>query len=62
MKLYYTTEARESAIRNIEELIEKINQVSGAELDYIASRQTTHYLIDLIKVIKAEEKGERHEN
>ena len=55
MKLYQTSEARQSAINNILELIAKINLVSGDQLDYIASRQTTHYLTDLIKIIEAED-------
>ncbi len=57
MRLYQTSRARQSAISNIRKLIDKINAVSGDQLDYFSGRQTVQHLNDLIRVIEEEEKN-----
>lgn len=57
--LYYTEEARKSAIKNINELIVKVGKIPGNYLDYTSATEITRHLSDLIKVIEKENRKER---
>lgn len=52
--LYYTDEARVSAINSIENLIKKVSVIPGNYLDYTSCHQLINHLNDLIDVIKDE--------
>lgn len=52
--LYYTDIARMSAIEAIEDCIEKIGHVSGAELSYQDARKISAFLSMLIDEIEKE--------
>ena len=52
--LYYSDEARQSAINNISELIAKIGTIPGNYLDYTSARDITKHLADLQKIISKE--------
>lgn len=52
--LYYSNEARKSAIDNISELIVKIGTIPGNHLDYTSARKLTTYLSDLQNIISKE--------
>ena len=56
--LYYSDEARQSAIDNISELIAKIGTIPGKYLDYTSARDLTKHLADLQKIISKEKTNE----
>ena len=56
--LYYSDEARQSAINNISELIVKIGTIPGNYLDYTSARDLTKHLADLQKIISKEKTNE----
>lgn len=52
--LYYSDEARVSAINSIENLIKKVVVIPGNYLDYTSCHQLINHLNDLIGVIEDE--------
>ena len=54
--MYYTDEARMSAIYSIQDCIAKINSVPGDQLSYQDAGKTTRFLNMLIDEIKKERK------
>lgn len=52
--MYYSDEARMSAIENIRDCIEKIGQIKGSELSYQDARKTSAFLSMLIDEIMKE--------
>ena len=56
--LYYSDEARQSAINNISELIVKIGTIPGNYLDYTSARELTNHLTDLQRIISREKTDE----
>ena len=56
--LYYSDEARQSAIDNISELIVKIGTIPGNYLDYTSARELTNHLTDLQRIISKEKTHE----
>ena len=52
--MYYSDEARMSAIKNIRDCIEKIGQIKGSELSYQDARKTSAFLSMLIDEIMKE--------
>ena len=55
--MYYSKEARESAIKDIRSIINKLGEVKNGELDYLTYRGTVKYLNDLIDQIEKEDKS-----
>ena len=55
--MYYSKEARESAIADIRSIISKLGEVKNGELDYLTYRGTVKYLNDLIEQIEKEQKA-----
>lgn len=54
--MYYSNEARMSAINAIQDCIEKIASVKGSELSYQDASKTNRFLSMLIDEIKKESK------
>ena len=52
--MYYSDEARMSAIESIRDCIEKIGQIKGSELSYQDARKTSAFLSMLIDEIMKE--------
>ena len=55
--MYYSHEARESAIKDIRSIIKTLGEVKSGELDYLTYRGTIKYLNDLIEQIEKEDKS-----
>lgn len=55
--MYYSKEARESAIKDIRSIIKTLGEVKSGELDYLTYRGTVKYLNDLIEQIEKEQKS-----
>lgn len=54
--LYYTHEARKSAIKSIKNCIEKVASIKGSELSFDDAAQTTRFLSMLVDAIENEDK------
>lgn len=54
--MYYSEEARRSAINDCFKCIKEISKISGKELTYDRSASTIKYLSDYIKVLEKESK------
>lgn len=54
--LYYTHEARKSAIESIKNCIEKVASIKGSELSFDDAAQTTRFLSMLVDAIEDEDK------
>lgn len=54
--MYYTTEARKSAVKRIDDLMSKIASVSGDQLSYTDSTDAIRYLGMLKDEIEKEDK------
>lgn len=54
--IYYTTEARMSAIHRIMDLIQKIGEIPGNILSYHDAMSVTWFLIILMEEIEKEDK------
>ena len=57
--LYYSYEARKSAIEEIKHCIEQVSKVSGKELSYLDASATIKYLNMLINEIEKEGKEKK---
>ena len=60
--LYYSDEARMSAVSSIKNCIEKIGAIPGQYLSYSDARKTTAFLNMLIDEIEKESKTEHKKN
>lgn len=59
--MYYSTNARQSAIKHIKQCAEKVGTINGNELSYLDARAISDYLYMLINEIeKEEERGKRN--
>lgn len=54
--MYYSDEARASAINEIKDCISKINEIPGDHLSYLDATKTTRFLSMLIDQIEKEGK------
>lgn len=59
--LFYTEEARKSAINSILDCMNKIGNVKGSELSYTDAHTATKYLSMLIDEIEKESKAQKED-
>jgi hypothetical protein len=52
--MYYSDEARASAVKEIRDCISKISEVPGDHLSYLDATKTTRFLSELIYLIEKE--------